>query len=495
MTMKKISAELIKAAQGEFPIDLLLKNAQVINVFSGEIYRENVAIWDKFIVGFGDYEAKKTIDLDGLFLAPGFIDGHVHTESSMVEIPQFARAVVPRGTTSVVCDPHEIANVMGYDGIRYILESSKYNPLNVFIMLPSCVPSTPFETSGSELRAFDLYPFFSEKWVLGLAEVMNYPGLLKCDPELMDKLKISHSKRIDGHAPGLLGKGLSAYVAAGVASDHECTDVEEARAKLRQGLHIMLREGTAAKNLRDLLPLITCENSHRCFFVTDDRHPSDLIEEGHMDHAIRTAIAEGLSPVTAIQMATLNPARYFMLNNHGAIAPGYFADLVAFESLEQIKVRKVFKNGEHVADNGKPCWDPPELRAAQLGQHQVAGGGGVQDQGQGQGRQDPGDRAAGGPAADQGARGGAQGGGRPGGVGPRARPAQALRDRAAPGLGQDGLRLRQGLRPARGRAGRLRGPRRAQRHRRRHQRRGHDGRGDPDQQAGGGGWWWPRAAR
>jgi adenine deaminase len=360
MTMKKISAELIKAAQGEFPIDLLLKNAQMINVFSGEIYRENVAIWDKFIVGFGDYEAKKTIDLDGLFLAPGFIDGHVHTESSMVEIPQFARAVVPRGTTSVVCDPHEIANVMGYDGIRYILESSKYNPLNVFIMLPSCVPSTPFETSGSELRAFDLYPFFSEKWVLGLAEVMNYPGLLKCDPELMDKLKISHSKRIDGHAPGLLGKGLSAYVAAGVASDHECTDVDEARAKLRQGLHIMLREGTAAKNLRDLLPLITCENSHRCFFVTDDRHPSDLIEEGHMDHAIRTAIAEGLSPVTAIQMATLNPARYFMLNDHGAIAPGYFADLVAFESLEQIKVRKVFKNGEHVADNGKPCWDPPE---------------------------------------------------------------------------------------------------------------------------------------
>lgn len=359
-SMKKISTELIKAAQGEFPIDLLLKNAQIVNVFSGEIYRHNVAVWDKFIVGFGDYEAKRTIDLEGLYLAPGFIDGHVHTESAMVEIPQFARAVVPRGTTSVVCDPHEIANVMGYDGIRYILESSKYNPMNVFIMLPSCVPSTPFETSGSELRAFDLYPFFSEKWVLGLAEVMNYPGLLKVEPELMDKLKISHSKRIDGHAPGLSGRKLYAYVASGVASDHECTTVEEAREKLRLGLHIMIREGTAAKNMKDLLPLVTPENSHRCFFVTDDRHPSDLVNEGHMDHAVRAAVALGLPPVTAIQMATLNTARYFMLNEHGAIAPGYFADLVAFESLERIEVKKVFKNGELVAENGKPMWDPPE---------------------------------------------------------------------------------------------------------------------------------------
>lgn len=360
MTMKTISKELIKAAKGEISVDLLLKNAQMINVFSGEIYRQDVAIWDNFVVGFGDYIAKETLDLDGLYLAPGFIDGHVHIESSMLEIPEFARAIVPRGTTSVVCDPHEIANVMGYDGIRYILESSKYNPLNVFIMLPSCVPATPFETSGSELRAFDIFPFFNEKWVLGLAEVMNYPGLLNCDPEVLDKLKITHQKRIDGHAPGLSAKGLCAYVAAGVASDHECTTVEEAQEKLRLGLHIMIREGTVAKNMKDLLPLITPANSHRCLFVTDDRHLADQVEEGNIDHVLRSAIKCGLSPVTAIQMATLNPARYFMLNNHGAIAPGYFADLVAFESLEKIKVRKVFKNGALVAEDGKPRWKIPE---------------------------------------------------------------------------------------------------------------------------------------
>jgi len=359
MPMKKISSNLIKAARGQIPVDLLLKNAQLINVFSGEIYPEDVAIWDKFVVGFGSYEARETMDLDGLYLAPGFIDGHVHVESAMAEVPQFARAVVPRGTTSVVCDPHEISNVMGYDGIRYILESSKYNPLNVFIMLPSCVPATPFETSGSELRAFDLYPFFKEKWVLGLGELMNYPGLLDCDAELLDKLKIIHQKRIDGHAPNLSGRDLCAYAAAGVSSDHESTSVEEAREKLRKGLHIMIREGTAAKNLEALLPLVTPENSHRCFFVTDDRHPSDLINEGHIDHMVRKAIELGLDPVTAIQMATLNTARYFMLNEHGAVAPGYYADLVAFESLERIEIRSVFKNGILVANNMRPCWDVP----------------------------------------------------------------------------------------------------------------------------------------
>jgi len=360
MTMKKISAELIRAARGVLPANLLLRNAQLVNVFTGEIYPTDVAIWNGFVVGFGDYEAEQAIDLDGLYLAPGFIDGHVHIESSMVEIPQLARAVVPRGTTSVVCDPHEIANVMGYDGIRYILESSKYNPLNVFIMLPSCVPATRLETSGSELRAFDIYPFFKEKWVLGLGEVMNYPGLLDCDPELLDKLKIIHGKRIDGHAPGLAGKDLYAYAASGVASDHECTTVEEAREKLRAGLHVMIREGTGAKNLQDLLPLVTPENSHRCFFVTDDRHLNDLLEEGHMDHVVRRAIALGLPPVTAIQMATLNTARYFMLNDHGAIAPGYYADIVAFDSLERINVRMVFKNGVMVASDGRATWNVGE---------------------------------------------------------------------------------------------------------------------------------------
>ena len=358
-SLKKISADLIRVARGAQPADLLLKNVQIVNVFSGEIHQGHVALWDKFVVGFGDYDAREVMDMRGLYLAPGFIDGHVHVESSMVEIPQFARAVVPRGTTSVVCDPHEISNVMGYDGIRYILESSKYNPLNVFIMLPSCVPATPLETSGSELRAFDLYPFFNEKWVLGLGEVMNYPGVLECERELMDKLKISHAKRIDGHAPGLTGRALCAYVAAGIASDHECTTVQEAQEKLRLGLHLMIREGTAAKNLEGLLPAVTAENSSRCMFVTDDRHPSDLVREGHIDHAVRKAIGLGLNPVTAIQMGTINAARYFMLNELGVVAPGYFADLVAFESLDKLDVKKVFKNGTLVAEDGEARWDPP----------------------------------------------------------------------------------------------------------------------------------------
>ncbi len=357
MTLKKISAELIEAARGDKPVDLLLKNAQLINVFSGEIYQESVAIWQDFVVGFGDYEAKEVIDLEGAYLAPGFIDGHVHIESSMMDVPQFARAVVPRGTTSVVADPHEIANVMGYDGIRYVLESSKYNPLNVFIMLPSCVPASHLETSGSELRAFDIYPYFKEKWVLGLGEVMNFPGVINCDHDVLDKLKITHQKRIDGHAPGLSGKQLCAYVSSGIASDHECTTVEEAREKLRVGLHIMIREGTAARNLHALLPLVTPENSHRCFFVTDDRHPSDLVQEGHIDYIVRKAVKEGLDPVTAIQMATLNSARYFMLNNRGAVAPGYYADLVVFDSLEEINITKVFKNGQLVAEDGKAKWE------------------------------------------------------------------------------------------------------------------------------------------
>ena len=357
MAIKKISAELIQAARGDLEADLLLQNVQLVNVFSGEIYPESVAIWGDFVVGFGEYEAKEVLDMGGAYLAPGFIDGHVHIESSMMDVPQFARAVVPRGTTSVVADPHEIANVMGYDGIRYMLESSKYNPLNVFIMLPSCVPASHLETSGSELRAFDIYPYFSEKWVLGLGEEMNFPGVINCDPDVLDKLKISHEKRVDGHAPGLSGKSLCAYAAAGIASDHECISAEEALEKLRMGFHVMLREGTAARNLKALLPLITSENSHRCFFVSDDRHPSDLVGEGHMDYIVRKAVNNGLSAVTAIQMATLNAARYFMLNNHGAIAPGYFADLLVFDSLEDLRIKAVYKNGRLVARDGQALWD------------------------------------------------------------------------------------------------------------------------------------------
>ena len=354
--------ELIRSARGETPADVVLRGGKVINTLTGEIYPADVALKGKYIVGVGDgYEAETVIDVDGLFVAPGFIDAHCHIESSMVTVPNFARAVVPKGTTSVVADPHELANVLGYDGIRYILESSKFNPLNVFIMLPSCVPATPLETAGSTLRAFDIFPFFKEKWVLGLGEMMNFPGVLSCDRDVLDKIKIAHPKRIDGHAPGLSGKDLNGYVVTGIASDHECTTADEAREKLRAGMFLMIREGTAAKNLDALLPAVTPGNSHRCLFCTDDRHPQDIIEQGHVNYLVNSAIAKGLNPITAIQMGTINTARYYMLNYLGAVAPGYEADLVVFESLDHVEPMKVFKNGQLVADAGEiVCEDVPK---------------------------------------------------------------------------------------------------------------------------------------
>jgi len=352
--------EIISKARGLEKCDLVLRNARVVNVFSSEIIETDVAIFGDKIIGLGSgYEAHEEVDLKDLYLAPGFIDGHLHIESSMVEVPQFTRAVLPLGTTSVVADPHEIANVLGYEGIRYMMESSKYNPLNVFFMLSSCVPSTPLETAGSELRAFDIFPFLREKWVLGLGEMMNYPGVLNADSDVLDKLKIVSNKRIDGHAPGLSGKDLNAYIAAGVQSDHECTTVDEALEKLRLGMYIMIREGTGTKNLLDLLPLVNKENERRIFFCTDDRHPNDILEEGHINFMIRSAIKYGIDPMTAIRMATLNTAEYFGLHHIGAIGPGRLADMVAFEDLENIEVRQVYKNGKMVALDGIPIYDLP----------------------------------------------------------------------------------------------------------------------------------------
>ena len=352
--------ELIHKARGLSKCDLVLRNARVVNVFSSEIIETDVAIHGERIIGLGPgYRGDEEVDLKGLYLAPGFMDGHVHIESSMVEVPQFARAVVPLGTTSVIADPHEIANVLGYEGIRYMMDSSKYNPLNVFFMLSSCVPSSHLETAGSELRAFDIFPFLREKWVLGLGEMMNYPGVLNADSDVLDKLKIVQEKRIDGHAPGLSGKDLNAYIAAGVQSDHECTTVPEALEKLRLGMYIMIREGTGTKNLKDLLPLVTEENERRIFFCTDDRHPNDILEEGHIDYIIRTAIANGLDPITAIRMATLNTAEYFGLRRLGAVSPGRYADLVTFSDLKKIDIRHVYKNGKLVAMDGIPVYDPP----------------------------------------------------------------------------------------------------------------------------------------
>ncbi len=345
--------DVIKVARGEVPCDLVLKGGTLINVLSGEMYETDVGIFGGMVVGVGKYKGVREVDVSGKYLSPGFIDGHVHIESSMVEVREFARAVVPLGTTSAIIDPHEVANVFGLEGIQYMLKSSKFNPLNVFLMLPSCVPATEFETSGSALKGFDLYPLLAEKWVLGIGEVMNYHGVLRQEQDVLDKITMSHEKLVDGHAPGLGGKDLCAYVAAGVRSDHEGTTVEEAREKLRLGMHIMLREGSLTKNLKDLLPLITPYNISRCLFVTDDRHPKDILEEGHVDYMVRTAMESGIDPVSAIRLATINTADYFKLDKLGAIAPGYTADILVLESLEKVKVGKVFKRGELVAEDGE----------------------------------------------------------------------------------------------------------------------------------------------
>jgi len=356
--------DIIKVAKGDAPCDLVLKEGLLVNVFSGEIYQADIGIFDGQVVGIGKYDGAAVVNVKGKYITPGFIDGHVHIESSMVEVREFAKAVVPLGTTSVVIDPHEVANVFGLEGIQYMLKSSKFNPLNVFMMLPSCVPATEFETSGASLKGFDLYPLLTEKWVLGIGEVMNYPGVLARDQDILDKITMADVKRVDGHAPNLTGRDLCAYVAAGVRSDHEGTSVEEVQEKLRLGLHIMIREGSLTKNLKALLPLVTANNISRCFFVTDDRHPRDILEEGHIDHMVRTAIAAGVDPVSAIRLATINGAEYFKLDRLGAVAPGYTADLLVLGSLDKVKVEKVYKRGVLVAENGsllESQFAPPKI--------------------------------------------------------------------------------------------------------------------------------------
>jgi adenine deaminase len=343
----------IRVASGEGTADLLIKNGRVVDVFSGQIEKKDVAIFGGVIVGFGDYQARKAIDVEGDFLCPGLIDGHVHIESSMVTIPEFAQVVLPNGTTTVVIDPHEIANVLGQEGIRFMAESARGVPLNVFIMLPSCVPATHMETSGANLKATDLNPLLKEPWAIGLAEMMNFPGVIFRNPEVLKKIEMARGKRIDGHAPMLSGKGLYAYLTAGIRSDHECTTLKEAKEKLKNGMWIMIREGTTARNLRSLIPLVQPKNSRRFLFVTDDRHPKELIEEGHINSMVRQAIRWGIDPILAIQMATLNAAEYFRLDDLGAIAPGYRADMVTFDHLGRFQIKKVFKDGVLVAEDGK----------------------------------------------------------------------------------------------------------------------------------------------
>ena len=352
----------IQCALGKKPVDLLIKNANLVNVFSGEIYQTNVAVHDGRIIGFGDYEAHEVIDIKGMYLAPSFIDGHIHIESTMLTVPEFARAVVPYGTGAVVADPHEFANVLGLDGIRYVLEERENLPVDIFVMLPSCVPATELETSGARLSAYDLHLLINEPRVVGVGEMMNYAGVVNGERELLNKLHIGRDKVVDGHAPGLTGKELNAYVLAGPRSDHECTRLEEAREKLRLGMHIHLREGSSEKNLRDILPLVSDNNWNHFSFVTDDRHPVSLATEGHINNNIKIAIENGLDPIRAYQIATINTARFYNLKNLGAIVPRYWADFVVLEDLRNPMPRMVFKKGRLVAEDGKALFVPSEAR-------------------------------------------------------------------------------------------------------------------------------------
>jgi adenine deaminase len=346
--------KLISAARGEVPADLLLTNARIINTFTAEIEKGNVAICQGRIAGIGDYyKAKQTIDLAGKYLAPGLINGHIHIESSFLNIAEYARAVVPRGISAIVTDLHEIANVAGLKGIRYLMDCARGLPLDCYFMAPSCVPATHLETSGAQLGAKELQTVLKWKNVIGLGELMNFPGVLMRDEEVLKKVRLAKGKVIDGHAPGVSGKDLNAYLAAGASSDHESTTIEEGREKLRRGMYLMIREGSSEKNLDELLPLVTDKTYKRCFFVTDDRTCADLLREGDIDAVVRKAIARGFDPIRAIQMATINTAEHFRLRQAGAVAPGYVANLIVIDDLSRLSVNMVFHKGKLIAREGE----------------------------------------------------------------------------------------------------------------------------------------------
>ena len=357
----------VAVARGQQVADLVLTHARIVNVFTGEIEHGNVAIAGDLIAGIGDYtQGKEVIDLRDRYLIPGFIDGHVHIESSVLDVCEYACAVVPRGTTAVVTDLHEIANVCGLEGIRYVLERARRLPLDVFLMAPSCVPATNLETSGAELGVVEVRRLLRLQQCLGLGEVMNYPGVISGDKTVLAKIAAARGKVVDGHAPGLSGRDLQAYIATGIQSDHECVTLEEAREKLLAGMHIMIREGSSEKNLEALLPLVMDETFGRCMFVVDDRTCTDLLHDGDIDAVVRKAISLGLDPVRAIQMATINPAAYFRLERMGAVAPGYYANLVVSGDLSTLPVEMVFHDGRLVAKDGKALFSPSVVRQPQL---------------------------------------------------------------------------------------------------------------------------------
>ena len=350
-------SRLLSVAKGDYAADLIFKNARVVNVFTGEVEPGNVAVYQGVIAGVGDYQqASRVLDLDGRYLAPGLINGHTHIESSMLDVGQYARAVVPRGTLTVITDLHEIANVCGFEGIRYVLNCIRRLPLDLLLMAPSCVPATHLETSGASLGTSDIRRLLRLKGCIGLGEVMNFPGVLGGDEMVLSKISSARGKIVDGHAPGVTGKDLNAYIAAGIHSDHESVSLSEAEEKLKRGMYVMVREGSSEKNLEALLPLVTDKTYKRCFFVVDDRSPLDLLEDGDIDAVVRGAISRGLDPVRAIQMATINTAEYFRLDRLGAVAPGYMANLIVLSDLSRLEIEMVFYGGRLVARNKKPLF-------------------------------------------------------------------------------------------------------------------------------------------
>lgn len=362
---------LAEVAQGKRPAELVLRGAKVLNVFTSELAERDVAIDGGYIAGVaavGSYEGETVVDLTGKVIVPGFIDGHIHLESSIVTPDHFAEAAVPHGTAAVICDPHEITNVVGADGVEYILRATEALPLSVYVMIPSCVPCSPFEENGAQFGIKEIAPLLGRERVLGLAEMMNYVGVINGDPAVQELLELARSKGcvIDGHAPLLSGAGLDAYAAAGIGSDHECSNADEAIEKLARGQWIMIREGTAAKNLEALLPLFDKDHCGRCMLVTDDRHPGELLGEGHIDHIIRRAIELGADPFNAYRMATFNPAQYFGLRGRGAVAPGYAADIAVLDDFEKVAVSAVYHGGKLVASGGKLTEKPSSAVDAKL---------------------------------------------------------------------------------------------------------------------------------
>ena len=346
---------IIAAAAGREPADLVLKNATFVNVFSNELSTMDIAVAEGLIVGMGSYQGRSEVDCTGKIVLPGFLDAHIHLESSLVSPTEFVKAVLPHGTTTVVTDPHEIANVMGTDGIEYMLQATEDLPVDVRFMLPSCVPATPLDESGAILDYRAIDSFYDHPRVQGLAEMMNFVGAINGDEQTVEKIVAAqaHHKKIDGHAPDLQGNDLNAYIAAGVYSDHECHDVKDAIAKLERGQFIMIREGTAARNLEALMPLLTGKYADRCMFCTDDKHPNDLLEKGHIDYIVKKAISLGADPIIAVKVACHNAARYFLLNNRGGISPGYLADFVIIDNFQDFNIEQVYKKGVLMVDHGE----------------------------------------------------------------------------------------------------------------------------------------------